>query len=1006
MTTLAAMVVGPIELAMPAWLWLLPPTWALVILIGRKSLSSVGSSSRRVALVARLLVVLLVVVTLAEPSWRRASDKLAVTAVIDMSRSVPTRLQSVAHDYIEAAAAAGRGEGDLLGGVTAARSAYVQSLPGPLRAGVETETIGSTDGTNLEEAVRMALAIRPSDAAYRLLVITDGNETDGSLLAAAETARAMGVPIDVMPLSYRYEGEVIVERVETPTTARMGDLINARVTIQATRATQGTLTILINGTPIDLNAAGPELGVPVTLDAGSNTLVVPLGVTRRGPQEIAAVFEPAEGERGIGDAIDENNRAGSITFFSGEGRVLVIAESERESADFIAALEAERIGVDSALAEQAPGSLIEFNAYDAVVLCNVPAYALSEAQQIALRLYVEDGGGGLLMTGGPDSFGAGGWIGSPLEDALPIQLDPPQTRQMPMGALAIVLDASGSMGQPVGGSGLTQQQIANRASTAAVDTLSRLDQIVVIAFSGMYDIIVPLTRVDDKAGISNRIERIGPGGGTNMFPAIEAAYEQLARSPAGVRHIIVLSDGQTEGDPRAALTNAAEMHARGTTISTVVIGDGANDQLMYQLAQRGGGRFYPVTGAQAVVDLPKIFVKEAQTVKRSLIWEGDPFEPALTGMPSAAMTGVTGVPSIRGYVVAADRQDGLAIVTLRGPEDDPILAQWQRGLGRVLAFTGDVTTRWSPDWPAWPGFRSFWGEHIRWVMRPSGSAEARTRIEQLGDESLVTVDLSMPDTGERINFATIRGRVSGPGGSSQDVTLRQEGPGRYVGRFESADPGSYIVGLRYVSPGTETLAPTEGSVQAAVTKPFTDEFRALEDNAALLRQIAERTGGRVLDADPARANLWLREGLTRPVARQSIYLLCALLAIGFFLIDVAVRRVRLDLGVLRAAVNKAFGPSAVQESASAGALREARAKAKTAGPRKPAEPRAPAAAARKFEYTPGMNDAPIAAPGAAPAPLVSRNEPPKEAAAPTEPADGLNRLLRAKKRAKDEMDQE
>ena len=188
MTGLAALVIGPIELAMPAWLWLLVPVWALVILIGRKSLSAVGSGSRRAALVVRMLVVLLVVVTLAEPSWREESGKLAVTAVIDMSRSVPTRMQSIAEEYVEAAAAVGRGDTDLLGGVTAAREAYVQSLPSTLRQSLEPETIGSADGTNLEEAVRMALAIRPGDAAYRLLVITDGNETDGSLLAAAETA--------------------------------------------------------------------------------------------------------------------------------------------------------------------------------------------------------------------------------------------------------------------------------------------------------------------------------------------------------------------------------------------------------------------------------------------------------------------------------------------------------------------------------------------------------------------------------------------------------------------------------------------------------------------------------------------------------------------------------------------------------------------------------------------------------------------------------------------------
>lgn len=1002
MISLAAMVIGPVELAMPAWLWLLVPAWALVVWIGRKSLSAVGSGSRRVALIARLFVVLLVVATLAEPSWREESDRLAVTAVVDMSRSVPTSMQSVAEDYIEQAAAVGRGEKDLLGGVTAAREAYVQSLPSTLRQSLQAETIGSTEGTNLEEAVRMALAIRPGDAAYRLLVITDGNETDGSLLAAAETARAMGVPIDVLPLTYRYEGEVIVERVETPTTARLGELINARVTIQSTRQTTGTLTVMIGGTPIDLDPSGPGLGVGVTLEAGSNTILVPMGVTKRGPQEITAVFEPDETERGIGDVIDENNSAGSITFFSGEGRVLVIAETERESADFITALESERIGVDALLAEQAPASLVELSAFDAIVLCNVPAYAFSEAQQVALRQYVEDGGGGLLMTGGPDSFGAGGWIGSPLEDALPVQLDPPQTRQMPRGALALIMH---SIEMPEG------VYYGRQTAEAAAMALSRLDLVGIIEYTGFgggVSWVYPMSERGDGSGVRSAINRLTFGDMPDMHPSVQLAYDGLAAAPAGQRHAIIVTDGDPSPPSRALLQKFVDA---GITISTVGVfphnGGVASPDLkrLRDIAEFTGGRYYGITTSTQLATIPKIFIKEAQTVKRSLIWEGNPFEPALTGMPSAPMTGVTGVPSIRGYVVTTDRQDGLAVVSLRGPQDDPVLAHWQRGLGRVIAFTGDVTTRWSPDWPAWSGYRAFWGEHVRWVMRPTGSAEARTKIEQLGDESVLTVDLAMPDSGERINFATIKGRVAGPGGESQEITLRQEGPGRYVARFDSSNPGSYIVGLRYSTPGAEGAAPFEGTVQAAITKPFTDEFRALEDNAGLLRQIAERTGGRVLPSDPTQANLWLREGLTRPVARESIYLLCAMLALAVFLIDVAVRRVRFDLAVLRALGRKAFGKSGGVEAASVGTLREARARAQAKmGGVKPEKMSDSTAAARKFEYIEGMDTTPIDRPGND-APLVTKQDKPADAKPAGTDDEGLGRLLKAKKRAQDEMDQ-
>ena len=1003
---LASLVVGPIEFALPVWLWLFVPIALLVVLIGRKSLSAVGTGSRRAALFFRLLVVLLIVCTLAEPSLRRESEKLAVTAVIDMSRSVPVQMQSVAEEYVAQAAEVGRTNEDLLGGVTAARTAYVQSIPSDLRTTLEAENIGSTDGTNLEEAMRMALAIRPEDAAYRLLLITDGNETEGSLLAAAESARAMSVPVDVLPLTYRYEGEVIVERVETPSNARMGELINARVTIQSTRQTDGTLSILINDTPIDLDPQSSALGVAVRLQPGSNTFEVPLGVTRRGPQEISAVFDPDENERGFGDVIDENNRAGSITFFSGEGRVLVLSESEEESATLVSALEAEGIGVDAMLSDQAPQSLVEFNAFDAVVLCNVPAYSFSELQQQAMRQYVEDGGGGLIMTGGPDSFGAGGWIGSPLEDVLPVQLDPPQTRQMPRGALALIMH---SIEMPEG------VYYGKKTAEAAASALSRLDLVGIIEYSGFggsTEWVFPMQERGDGTAVRAAINNLRFGDMPDMHPSVQLAYNGLVNAEAGQRHMIVVTDGDPSPPSKALLQKYVDA---GITISTIGVfphmgGQNSPDLMrLKEIAEFTGGRYYGITTSTQLATIPKIFIKEAQTVKRSLIWEGQPFDPTLTGMPSAPMSGVRAVPSLRGYVVTADRTDGLAVTTIRGPQDDPIMAQWQRGLGRVVAFTGDVSTRWSPNWTSWPGFRSFWGEHMRWVMRPSGNAEARTNIQQIGDESVLTVELARPDTDERINFATIKGRVAGPDGSSQEVVLRQEGPGRYIGRFDSSDPGSYIVGLRYNAPGQNGAGSTEGSVQAAVTKPFTDEFRALEDNAGLLRQIAERTGGRVLPAEAQQANLWLRDGIDMPVSRQPVFLLFAMIALGLFLLDVAVRRVRLDLGVLRAIGNKAFGKAPVQQSESVRSLREVRAKAQQKMASKTEQQSSSSAgkdtAKRKFEAAPGAGDQPIELAGDAP--LVNKSE---QKAKPSKPepdkGEGLSRLLQAKQRAKEDFDKD
>lgn len=1003
MTTLASLILGPIELARPEWLALGAVAFVLVVLIGRKSLSAVGSTSRRTALAVRIAVTVLLTAALCEPALRDESEKLAVTAVIDMSRSVPTPVQAQAETFVEEAAAVGRrNDLDLLGAITVTREAKVQGLPSLSARDIDAQGIGSVDGTNLESAVRTALAVRPTDAAYRLLLVTDGNETEGSLLAAAESARALGVPVDVLPLTYRYDSEVIVEAVDTPASARMGEVVNARVTLRATAPTRGRLLLLVNGEPVQLGE-GTSLGVEVDLNAGANTLLVPLALNRRGPQEIEAVFEPLEtgGGAGAGDVIAENNRASSITFFSGEGRVLVIATQPEESFRIVEALERERIGVDAVLPEVAPSSLVEFNAYDAVILCNVPAYSFSEQQLVAMTSYVEDSGGGLVMTGGPESFGAGGWIGTRIEEVLPVQLDPPQTRRMPRGALALIMH---SVEMPEG------RFYGEKTAEAAVDALSRLDLVGIIEFNwsaGGMQWVYPMAPKGDGSGPRQAIKRLTFGDMQNMAPSVQMTFDALNDAEAGQKHAIIISDGDPSPPGPALLQRFVDA---GITISTVCVfphsgGPGSPDVLrLKNIADITGGSFYSVTTSRQLATLPQIFIKEAQTVKRSLIWEGNPFPPATTGMPSTPMRGISAVPTLTGYVVTADRQDGLAVTTIRGPENDPILAQWQRGLGRVVAFTGDVTTRWAADWTAWQGFDSFWAEHIRWAMRPSGSAEARTRIETDGDRSTLIVDLTRA-TGERVNFATIIGRVAGPDGGAQDITLRQEGPGRYIAEFDAEDPGSYVVGLRYEAPASDTSQRTEGSIQAAVTKPFTDEFRALEDNAALLRQIAERTGGRVLTADPQQAELWSRAGLTFPVAREPAFLATILLTLALFLLDVAVRRVRIDLALFRRVASRAFGRSATTAGDNIDSLKRAQARAQSRMNQRDAKEamqKAREAAATKFEADAGDTRTEVEL-GDTPAAVIEQPKPKASEPKQDDGDAGLSRLMKAKKRAQDEM---
>lgn len=996
--TLAELVLGPIQFQREIYLFLILILGALTILIARRSISGLGNGSRIAALVVRLIAITLIVGALAEPSIRDQSKDVGVTVIVDASRSIPAGAQEQIDAYIAQAQDGSRQPNDQLGIITVAENAYAQSTVSRATTRVDRQFIGRTDGTNLMSGVSLAIASAPDAVANRIVLITDGNETDGSLLRAAQAAKAQGIPIDVLPVEFAYADEVIVEALQVPANTRVGESITLKVVLTSTTPAAGRLLISQDGTLIDINPADEtELGKIVELTPGRNVLTVGIGVTRPGALTYEAVFEPLTGLNAdgnstgrLGDSIAENNRGSAITFVGSEGTVLIVADDPNEALrfeDVLAQAKVEAIRIPSS---QFPTSLPELAAYEGVVLLNQSAYAYSEAQQELMRQYVKDTGGGLVMVGGPETFGAGGWIGSPLADALPIRLDPPQKRQMPRGALAIVVH---SVEIPRGV--YYGQEVCN----AAVDALSRLDLVGIIEYQGLggTDWVHPLSPVGDRTTVKRAIQNLTFGDMPSFDPSLQLALSGLQNAAAGQKHCIIISDG----DPSLSRSLLRQFQQAGITISAVGVNPHSpNDtNTLRTMANVTGGTYYAVSN-NALASLPQIFIKEAQTIRRALIWEGEPFAPARTGVPAETMRGINAVPPINGYVVAAERE-GLSLVTLRGKEEDPIAAQWQYGLGRVVTFTSDATSRWAPNWVAWSGFSQFWEQHIRWTMRPSGDATLRVSTENLGEKTRVIIEAFDPD-GERLNFADFQARASTPNGDGMSVEVQQVGPGRYEGEFNTADAGAYVLNMQYRAPSSDGSI-IEGSTQAAVTRPFADEFKALETNLPLLKQVASITGGRELPLDPTTADLWARAGLDMPVALTPAWLLFAIIGIAIFLIDVAVRRVRIDPAMIAAFVRRGATKESSRSEASTQAMRMARTRtqSRTGDDRK-------ATTARKYEASPeqAISSEPIALTGEEEQDKPTIGKPKRTIEKPTdEPIDSLSALRAAKKRARDDMNQ-
>jgi uncharacterized membrane protein len=857
----------------PWWLvgciLLVPLIW-----LGLRNLAALGLLRRVLAIVLRCLVVLILVALLARPMLTRTSKRMTLVAVIDRSQSIPASLQKEALGYLSHALTA-KAAIDQLAVVDVAEAASISKLPGGDTAIRQRNTTLTGQQSKLADGVQMAMAIAPPDTAVRILLVSEGNETGGDLKEAARIAAANKIPIDVLPIHYSYDNEVIFKRLAAPTKARSGQTVQLRLILNSTTNVHGKLLLNLNGEPVDLVPDSPEIAVEVDLEPGTNVETVSIPVGSYGIHEFEAVFMPDEPWQ---DRIVQNNRASAITYVAGPGNILVVDADGTTGQSLSKALQSTDMDVRYITAAEFPDNLSMLMGTDAVVLVDSGCGNFTYQQQEMLCRYVTDLGGGLIMAGGPQSFGAGGWIGSPVAEILPVDLDPPQKKQLPKGALVLIMHACE---MPQG------NYWGTRVAIAAVKTLSRLDLVGILAYNwqGPSDWVFPLGPAGDKKAVIAAIEQMQMGDMPSLHDHLQAAYNKLKNCDASQKHVIVISDGDPAAPSQQLLAQCKEA---GITCTGVAIfpHSSMDVQSLVRVAQSTGGRFYDVKDPQ---QLPQIFIKEAQVVRRALIVE-ETFTPQVAYSLSEILKGISGaVPDLDGYVVTGPK-GGLNQVILSSTQADPILATCQSGLGRCAAFTSSVDSRWASRWLQWGGFERFWEQAVRWAAKPAQSADCEVFADVQGRQVTVSVE-AIDAEGKFIQFANIEGQIIAPDVSTNQLELTQTGPGQYQGRFQAGASGSYVVNLRYKKLADDTMHFS----QTTVTIPFAPEFRDLTDNAPLLAEVSDISGGRILGSDPNQADLFDYAGLKFPETELPLLRPLMLVWLALFLLDVAARRVILDV---------------------------------------------------------------------------------------------------------------
>lgn len=881
----------------PEWLWLLLP---VVALASAAIFRLRGEETVRLGTIIafRVLVMGALVVALARPAVIRRHDDLAVVALVDVSESVrrfgsaaaleETRRPVLAsiRDWIRSAAEDRRPD-DRIGLVVFDGRPTVVAVPRRVRDPVDEIDVTGAEGTDIAAALRLGSALFPADANRRLLLVTDGNDTVGGVLEAARaaaTTRGGTVPIDVLPVTYSIGPDVQIVRIEAPPTGRPGQSVALRVVMESSAAISGSLSLLREGRIVDVDLQSDAFSRRVDVPRGESVQVLVTTLDDAPLSRFEVVFEPDDPAR---DALDENNRGEAVVTNPGTGAVLVLRGSDERTngstgdSPFEELVRSLRRPVVAGPPGILPQDLLGLQAFDLVVLDDVAASQIDPADQARLVEYVERLGGGLLMSGGPHSFGAGGWKGTPIEPLLPVSLELPRRLRQPRAALILVLDKSGSMAQPVAGARASQQEIANEAAAIAIESLAARSYIGVIAFDAFAETVVDLTVNDDPKQIADAVRRIDPNGGTNIAAGLLAAQKMMRRAE-GVeeRRIVFLTDGRSQTQPIEDVLH--ELVDEGVTITTIAIGDDTDEATLAHMAAVGGGEFHAVRNPRL---LPRILVDSVQVLNQPLIRE-EPFQALPLATGGRLAQDALGAPDLLGLVITSPREDATAIVELVAAPDEPLLAHWPAGVGYVAAFTSSIEGAWAQQWLTWPGWSRLWSDVIRQASRPGAGGGMALDVTVDGDRLVIVlaVDEASPlDPGALAADAL----VYDPEGRPTELVLRQVSARRFEAEHTLLESGTYVVAAM-PREGGRPLAP----LVTGATRPPGAEFRRTRSNLALLREIVELSGGRVLDPEaPSAAELFDRSGMVPVEAARSIWTVLLIAALPLLLLDAATRRI-------------------------------------------------------------------------------------------------------------------
>ncbi len=781
------------------WLFLLaiPLLWALWVYTPH---STIVKS-------LRLGIATVLILGLVNPSCTVPTIQQNIVVVVDRSDSMPSKVDAVATETIQELETS-LGPSDNLAVLSVAQSA---SLDKPLN---QTSFQGfnaleQTAQSNLESGLQKALQLLKNKPHGKIVLLSDGANTDGSLNTVGTQALIQTVPIFPYWKTKRAKSDIRISDVSAPSLINEGEQANITAFVESPSQQAATITLYKDNTAIAQGQKQLQKGrnsihfTDIPQSGGVHTYKIDVSVA--------------------GDSTPQNNQAEIGVLTKGRKRVLLLSLGDSVLKPI---LQSAGLLVHSAhpgTVELSPATLSQFQA---VILHNVPATQFQEVELENLSNAVEHTGLGLWMVGGAQSFGVGGYLHSPLESVIPVELEiRSESRKMGM-ALAIALDRSGSMGVSVGPN-LTKMDLANQGTAAALSLLTQIDSVYVAAVDTENHTIIPMQTVDSPSELTSKVLGISSdGGGIYVSTALNSMLYQLKDAPQKNRHGVLFADAADAVDNNSTLQTVAELRKQNITLSVIALGSPTDSDagFLAQVARDGGGSLY---FAQHPKELPKLFAMDTMLASKSGYVEEMTTTQSVLGLTPLGGIALNDFPKIEAYNIGYSKLNSQLGLQTGDAEPTPLLTFGRYGLGQSVAYLGDIGGPNGQQILQWSGFSQFINTVVSGISQTEAEGVSYAGVSGTGENKTITIETKNPPSSLRILSSD---------GSVEFIDLVQTGDDLYQANYTPKGTGVFIAQL-----DSETSSITLPPISQVTTMEYGSQDT--HNNKETMMELATRTGG-------------------------------------------------------------------------------------------------------------------------------------------------------------------